>query len=316
MAETLQEYADSRGVAVRVDRQAGVIRGVKILGLASRNGRTYLPEALAAAARLYEDAKVNVNHPKGRPDGPRDYQDRIGVIRNVTAREGEGLFADFHFNPKHALAEQLAWDAEHAPENVGFSHNVQARCARRDGRLVVEAITQVQSVDLVADPATTRGLFEAAGAEAAGDGNGDRPALTLEHLKSEYPELVEALLADQAEDLARLREELARRDAREADARRREAASRLLREFGLPESGSDDPRERSIVGRRFFESLLAAEDEAAMRELVEERAALVRGLGALAPDRGPNGSKPLARESRLFEGESPADTREFVRAIT
>ncbi|MGD0652819.1 MAG: hypothetical protein ABSA16_00610, partial [Thermoguttaceae bacterium] len=65
MTETLQEYCDSRGVRMRVDREEGVIRGVKILGLESRNRRSYLPEALAQAARLYEDAKVNVNHPKG-----------------------------------------------------------------------------------------------------------------------------------------------------------------------------------------------------------------------------------------------------------
>jgi hypothetical protein len=71
-----------------------------------------------------------------------------------------GLRGDFHFNPKHALAEQLIWDAEHSPENVGFSHNVEARTSRRDGKVVVEEITRVQSVDLVADPATTRGLFE------------------------------------------------------------------------------------------------------------------------------------------------------------
>ena len=106
MTETLQEFCDSRGVAMRVDRQAGVIRGAKILGLRSRNGRAYLPETLKQAATLYEDAKVNVNHPKGNPNAPRDYRDRIGVIRSVAVRPGEGLFADFHFNPKHALAER------------------------------------------------------------------------------------------------------------------------------------------------------------------------------------------------------------------
>ena len=58
------------------------------------------------------------------------------------------------------------WDAEHAPENVGFSHNVEARVGRRGDRVVVEAIIRVQSVDLVADPATTRGLFESAAVEA------------------------------------------------------------------------------------------------------------------------------------------------------
>ena len=82
-----------------------------------------------------------------------------GVIRNVTAQP-DGLYADFHFNPKHALAEQLAWDAEHSPANVGFSHDVQAKTVRRDGKVVVEEISRVESVDLVADPATTDGLFE------------------------------------------------------------------------------------------------------------------------------------------------------------
>src|SRR3989304_4998962 len=165
MNETLQEFVDSRGVAVRVDRQGGVIRGVKILGVEPRNGRTYLAEALAEAAGLYEEAKVNVNHPKGNPLGARDYQDRIGVLRGVAARPGKGLFADFHFNPKHALAEQLAWDAEHMPQNVGFSHNVQARTARRGDRVVGEAIVKVEGGDrapLGAAPPPPRGLFESA----------------------------------------------------------------------------------------------------------------------------------------------------------
>lgn len=53
------------------------------------------------------------------------------------------------------------WDAEYAPENVGFSHNILARTTpQQDGTLLVEEITKVRSVDLVADPATTRGLFE------------------------------------------------------------------------------------------------------------------------------------------------------------
>ncbi len=166
MSEQLQEYCDSRGVRMRVDRESGVIRGVKILGLKLRNGRSYLPEALREAAALYENAKVNVNHPKGHPASPRDYQDRLGQIRGVELRPEEGLFGDLHFNPKHALAEQLAWDAEHAPENVGFSHNVEARTSKNGEEVVVEAIMRVQSVDLVADPATTRGLFESLDAKA------------------------------------------------------------------------------------------------------------------------------------------------------
>ncbi len=160
MSEAIQEFVDSRGVDLKVDKEQGIIRGVKILGLESRNGRRYEAKGVREAAGLYEGAKVNVNHPKGSPTSPRDYQDRIGQHKNVHFREGEGLFGDFHYNPKHALAEQLEWDAEHAAENVGFSHNVQASTSRKDGKAVVETILKVTSVDLVADPATTAGLYE------------------------------------------------------------------------------------------------------------------------------------------------------------
>jgi hypothetical protein len=139
-----------------VDAEAGVLHGVKILGTESKNGRVYPRETLERAAPLYEGARVNVNHPDR---AARSYEDRIGAVRNVRAAE-DGLYADFHFNPKHRLAEQLVWDALHAPENVGFSHNVLARTSRRGDKTVVEEITRVRSVDLVADPATTGGLFE------------------------------------------------------------------------------------------------------------------------------------------------------------
>jgi len=159
--ESIREYVSAAGQTLKVDADKGVIAGVKILGMRSKNGREYTTECINGAAKLYEGAKVNVNHPKGSPTGPRDYQDRIGQIRNVSVQK-DGLYADFTFNPKHALAEQLCWDADHAPENVGFSHNVEARTERRDGTVYVEEIHSVQAVDLVADPATTQGLFESA----------------------------------------------------------------------------------------------------------------------------------------------------------
>jgi hypothetical protein len=157
--ETILEIVNSGGSSLRVDRAGGVIRGVRVLGLISKNGREYPRATVARAAGLYEGVRVNVNHPKGTPSGSRDYQDRLGQLRNVTA-DGSGLRGDLHANPKHTLFEQLAWDAENSPESVGLSHNVEARTSRRDGKTIVEEITRVVSVDLVADPATTRGLFE------------------------------------------------------------------------------------------------------------------------------------------------------------
>jgi hypothetical protein len=166
MSEVLQEYIVASGRPLTVEGDGSVLRGVKLLGLTSRNGRIYRPAALEGAIPLYEGAKVNVNHPKGDPLSPRDYQDRLGSIRGVEFRPTEGLFGDLHFNPKHALAEQLAWDAANASENLGLSHNVVARTTRTGDDVVVEEILKVQSIDVVADPASTRGLFEQQG-EAA-----------------------------------------------------------------------------------------------------------------------------------------------------
>ncbi|HEY1598331.1 MAG TPA: hypothetical protein VGG64_01925 [Pirellulales bacterium] len=326
MPESLQEFISSRGLALRIDREAGIIRGVKILGLESQNGRSYLPEALTAAVPLYEGAKVNVNHPKALPGTPRDYQDRIGAIHGVAVRANEGLFADLHFNPQHALAGQLAWDAEHAPENVGFSHNVLAKTARRGDRVVVENITKVQSVDLVADPATTRGLFEAAGRADALARNEPRTTgellweeMTAAELERRRPDLVEALVGEVRRENALLRLQVDEARAADAVLEKRTLALRLLEEAHLPSPHSDAGWAKEIVSQAFYESLLAAPDEGAMRRLVHERVQLVSAAAGFASHR-PTAwhGRPLARDQQLVEAGWPTviDAAAFARSIT
>jgi hypothetical protein len=229
MSELIQEFVTSGNLQLRVDREAGVIRGVKLLGLSSRNGRRYLTQALTDAIGLYEGAKVNINHPKGHPLAPRDYQDRLGVVRGVAFRPGEGLFGDLHFNPRHSLSEQLVWDAEHAPQNVGMSHNVLARTKQHENETVVEAITKVQSIDLVADPATTSGLFEQEEEQQSGRAEEQQTfdALTLEHLRVHRPDLVREIEQARDEEITSLRRQLDEAVAREAIARRPKSRDQL-----------------------------------------------------------------------------------------
>jgi hypothetical protein len=289
MTEHLQEYVDSRGVSLRVDRAAGVLRGVKLIGLESLNGRRYQPGALAAAVSLYEGAKVNVNHPKEGPLAPRDYRDRLGVMRQVEFRADEGLFGNLHYNPKHALAEQLAWDAENNPRNVGFSHNVLARLARGGEQTIVEAITHVQSVDLVADPAATQGLFEEAdGAEPSRE---DATATELARLNAELEE-------------AAVRERQLTREVRVYKAL---AASSEL-------SAAGESLE-AAVGPALLEALLAAPDEAQIDALLSERAALLRTVRRQGP--APSGARPRSVEplALLERGENVGTAAQFVRAI-
>lgn len=311
MHQIIQEYSDCRGETLAVQAEQGVIRGVKILGLESTNRRTYLRSALAEAVARYEGAKVNVDHPRHGAQGPRGYRDRLGVIR-AARLEPQGIFADFHFNPKHPLAEQLVWDAEHAPHNVGFSHNVVALTSTRGGRTVVEAITHVHSVDLVADPATTHGLFEQSLSQTEGD-EMDITQITLDQIKAQRPDLVEALLLEQSaggggeeairqgEELARLRQQVDRYQAAEALAARRSQIDELLVESRLPAEAVSEP---------FIEQLLAA-DEAGARRLIEDRQALVQGIAAREER-----SRPKSREpSAVGSATAPADAKSFAAAL-
>jgi len=160
-ATRLREWI-AAGTAIRVDRARSLITGVKVLGAESANGRRYTPEALRQAVGLYEGAAVNVDH---IDSARRSYRDRIGRLQNARL-DADGVYADLLINPKHPLAEQLLWDAEHCPRNVGLSHDAEGRTRIDQGLVIVEAITKVRGVDLVAEPATTHGLFEDAAAVA------------------------------------------------------------------------------------------------------------------------------------------------------
>jgi len=145
----------------QVDREAGVIRGVKILGRTSRNHRVYSEAALNQAAYLYEGLAVNLDHPAPTQAGAgRAVAEGFGWLTSVGVRDG-GVFGDLHFLRSHPQADMIAEAAERNPRRFGLSHNAVGQVRHRDGQCVVEAIDKVHSVDIVQNPATSSGLFEA-----------------------------------------------------------------------------------------------------------------------------------------------------------
>jgi hypothetical protein len=89
----------------------------------------------------------------------------------------------------------------------------------------------------------------------------------------------------------------------------------LLREFDLPDPETGDPWAKTISGGLFLDLLLGASDERAMRQMVEERARLVRRLsGGQAADGAD--SRPQSRDQHLVYGVKPLDAKSFVEAIT
>jgi hypothetical protein len=147
-----------RQSGARLESAAGLLQGVTVLGLSSRNRRRYTPEAAASALSLYEGALVNLDHPD-RPDDPRSVRDRFGRLVNVRF-EGGRIRADLRYNPEHPFAATLEWFAENDPSAIGLSHNAVGEGKDEAGVFVVRKIVELRSVDLVAEPATTRGLFE------------------------------------------------------------------------------------------------------------------------------------------------------------
>jgi hypothetical protein len=155
----LSEKVVYSGKQIRVDRDAGIIHDVKIIGTVSANGRVYLMEALKSSIPLYEGVLVNIDHPK-RPTDSRAVSEMFGKLINVRV-EQDGLYGDLHFLKTHPLAEQICEAAERFPDKFGLSHNAQADgIDSDDGTFVVQKITEVRSVDVVSSPATTAGLFE------------------------------------------------------------------------------------------------------------------------------------------------------------
>lgn len=145
---------------LQVDKQACIIRNVKLLGFISKNGREYTPEAIKEAVPLYEGVPVNVDHTIDNKV-PRSVHDRLGRLINVHFVEGEGLYGDLVYLEKHPMAERLVEAAERMPDAMGFSHSADGLVRKLKGGIEqVYKISKVNSVDLVADPATCNSLSE------------------------------------------------------------------------------------------------------------------------------------------------------------
>lgn len=145
---------------LRVDRAANTVYSVKIIGFESQNNRRYTAKALQEAIALYEGVKVNIDHPEN-PEDSRSVYDRIGKLTNIRFVKNKGLFGDLWLLPSHKLTEEVYDAASLMPDLFGLSHNAQGEGEEdKDGVFVVNRITEVRHVDLVADPATTKSLSE------------------------------------------------------------------------------------------------------------------------------------------------------------
>lgn len=143
----------------RIDRDAGVIHGVRILGLQSRNRRRYLKEAIAKAAPLYEGARVYIDH---STEKKRQGKERWGKLTNVRVAEDGGLIGDLHYLKHHTETERILEAIERFGD-TGLSHDSEGLSRKQGNEEVIYEIAHVHSVDVVEKPATTKNFFEETG---------------------------------------------------------------------------------------------------------------------------------------------------------
>jgi hypothetical protein len=165
----LFEQALTTGPKLKVDTEAGIIYGVRVLGRYSGNNRDgstegseYPPATQRAALRLIEGAQVKVDHPvdRTRPSAPRDCDETLGVLRNAIV-EGDETRADLHYYKNHPMADRVVEDVQRGLGQCGLSINAAVAEGRViNGVYVVEEIAEIRSVDLVDRPATNRNLWE------------------------------------------------------------------------------------------------------------------------------------------------------------
>lgn len=139
----------------RIDRENGVIAGVLICGPSSANKRDYLPGSFGDG-KQYEGRSVYLNH----ASGVRQAQDKIGWFSNVRLRANGMPEGDFNLLKSHPMAASVFEAAERNPALFGMSHVAMCRTSQKNGREQIEAVQSVESVDLVSEPATTKGFYE------------------------------------------------------------------------------------------------------------------------------------------------------------
>lgn len=146
----------------RVNREAGVIRGVRVCGESSVNGRRYPLAVLRQALPLYEGCRVYADHDYSPRGDDRSLRDWVGVLENVKI-ERNAVRGDLRLRRESQHFAPIMEAAEGFHRTFGLSHVIDA-ASHREGKIeVVDEIREVFSVDCVSNPATNHGLFESAG---------------------------------------------------------------------------------------------------------------------------------------------------------
>lgn len=166
----------------RVNAKTKTLHGVAVLGSKSKNGRKYTNEALEDATSVFEGAKVYLNHRdnNGARRMPHRVENFVGRLQGLRVEEGIVRAEKLKVvNDNHW--KLLSSIAENDPGAIGLSIDGEGVVSKG----TVSKITSGRSVDVVAEPAATKSLFE--------EFDMDFSKLTLSTLREERNDIVKEI---------------------------------------------------------------------------------------------------------------------------
>ena len=341
--ELTEERPSSHLREAQLDRDGRVIRNTVVITGESANGvngrRRYPDAALRQIAQMGEGLPAYANHvPKELAFKPRDVRELIGRHQNVRFDEGRHrVLSDLQVLGSHAdwvfdLAEDLGDVVGNSLVSKGVVHLEQ------DGTEVVDEIVALRSVDLVSDPASTKGLFEhrerwQAGHSAGQEGdmaevinlsgiqqylkaNAPEAAALKEHLAG--AELKELGAAKTAAETALQKEQAAHGETKrtltevQVKVDRFEAVEKVREKTGRLETaiaGSELAKKYAATVTPAFRQLLLEGDEAKWPALIEDRVKVLDQAAA-----GAANQRPESQAKTFQEGELPQGTHAKLAA--
>lgn len=284
-----EEFAVVLGEA-KLSEDKLIIKNSVILSRTSVNGRDYPDDVQEAAVPLFEGAKAFIDHPE--PDKmhlPRNARDLLGEHRNVHFANGK-TYSDIHLLNNDVVRGVILPIIEQKPHLCGNSVvvRINQKFEKETGRYRVEKILAARSVDIVTEPATTKGIFESKESQNFGmEDSMDWKDVTLEALKKERPELVEEILssAKEKEKVATLEAKVTELDTavKERDTKlaafevenakraHESLVSRIVSEAKLPDKVKYEEKEGKRIIKPIFEGvLMRCQGEEEMKAVVAD----------------------------------------------
>lgn len=159
MAEKVLTERFTLDSTAKVDVEKGIITGARLCGEHSKNGRRYDRKAFSEGRGKYEGAKSYFDHSKN--GGERSVRDLAAKVENVTIdNQGMPRGTLRFYDSADPLSRKILNIAATSPGDIGLSHVARCKTRFEGGVEVIESIECVESVDIVTDPATTKGFFE------------------------------------------------------------------------------------------------------------------------------------------------------------